>query len=44
MNIYMKDWGGADATLDAAYFNNILRPKELKTIVETQPKFAKTRV
>ena len=44
MNIYMKDWGGADATLDAAYFNNILRLKESKTIVETQPKFAKTRV
>lgn len=44
MNIYMKDWGGSDMTLDAAYFNNVLRPKELKTIIETQPKFAKTRV
>lgn len=44
MNIYMKDWGGNDMTLDAAYFNNVLRPKELSTIIETEPKFAKTKV
>lgn len=44
MNIYMKDWGGNDTTLDAAYFNNVLRPKELQTVIETQPKFAKTKV
>jgi hypothetical protein len=40
----MKDWSGNDTTLDAAYFNNVLRPKELKTVIETSPKFAKTRV
>ena len=44
MNIYMKDWNGSDTTLDAAYFNNVLRPKELTTIIETSPKFAKTKI
>lgn len=44
MNIYMKDWNGSDTTLDAAYFNNVLRPKELKTVIETSPKFAKTKI